>query len=180
MKLIDIPHDHGGSDVERERQLIGFDLVRCGIDRPQICANGKRVLARHLRVGGIGHRWVQANVPAAATVTQRRYEIIVRPGADSGFRVRRNVRSRRGYRRASATRRRPQTACLPAWYGTPRNRRQSQDIFRAPPCRTTAGPPRGRRLPQAAQRQAVATRKVRVRARLTSAPADRGTLDIWR
>src|ERR1700730_9317534 len=91
-----IPHDHGGSDVERERQLIGFGLVRCGIDRPQVCANGKRVLARHLRVGGIGHRWVQMSVPAAATVMQRRYEIIVRPGADSGFRVRRNVRPDEG------------------------------------------------------------------------------------
>src|SRR6267378_8342297 len=63
-----IPHDHCGSDVERERQLIGFDLVRCGIDRPQVCANGKRVLARHLRVRRIRHRWVKASVPAAATV----------------------------------------------------------------------------------------------------------------
>jgi hypothetical protein len=36
------------------------------------------------------------NAADAATVTQRRYEIIVSPRADSGFRVRRNVRADEG------------------------------------------------------------------------------------
>ena len=47
-----IPAEHQGSNPERKRQLVGYDLVAHGLDGREVGANRQHIVARH---AGLGH-----------------------------------------------------------------------------------------------------------------------------
>ena len=104
-----VPHRHRHPDVERERERVRDDRVVNRRHRIEIGPYRQHVLARHLRVGIVGHRGIETFAVASDTLADRVVELIVRPGPDPGLHVGRDVRrndaAERRFDRASASER---------------------------------------------------------------------------
>src|ERR1700722_3276316 len=87
-----IPGPHRQTDVERERQRVRFDRLVYRLDGREISADRQNVVTGHLGVGGKRHRGVEPTAVRPHTLAYGVVELLIAPGADTGFVVGSNIR----------------------------------------------------------------------------------------
>src|SRR6478752_1629395 len=88
----EIPELQAEADVKWKRQLIWNDLVVHRLDRCKIGTDRQHIVARNLRVGGIGHGWIEVIAAAPDSIMHGRDKLIVSPRAYARIAIGRDVR----------------------------------------------------------------------------------------
>nr|GEZ34032.1 hypothetical protein [Tanacetum cinerariifolium] len=87
LEVDQVPCDEAGAHVERERQLIGLDLVVHRVDGFEVRKDRQIVLTPHLGVSGEGHGAVQTLAVQAMAFGHGVLEVLEAPATDTGGRV---------------------------------------------------------------------------------------------
>ena len=87
-----VPKDHRRANIERKWQLVCVHRIVDGRNGVEIGADRQRIVARDLGVVGIWHGRIKMRAVAAGALLHSVDEFVIRPGADAGLSVGRDVR----------------------------------------------------------------------------------------